>query len=249
MRQWRLALERRDAGSFATASFLDTETSAKPVELSISRQRIDGERVTEVTLFSEEAIDARTLFGDAEWLTQFGERVQIQGSLWCRQSKNDWSLDYAGTLEGLDLGRLVNDRFPHRLTGNATAEIHQLLIEGATIQQLTGRLNARDGEISRSLLSAAEQYLEMSAGGADFDVVGYDQLAAVVNLDARGLIIRGEAGSGAVLMAGETTLLAENDGEPKPSYRLIQTLANERSSRFFWTESCKPLLDLLPPPP
>ncbi|MEM8678523.1 MAG: hypothetical protein AAGF97_04115, partial [Planctomycetota bacterium] len=189
---WKLKLNRNSKGHFATASFVETGAGAKPINVSISRQPVDGERVTELNLLTDGLVEATTLFGDVAWLDQLGARPRLQGNLWIEQTTRGWSLDFAGTLQGLDLERLVSRRFPHQLSGEATAEIHQLLITHGTIQKLTGRLKGEVGHVSRSLLTAAEEFLDMRANAGGADRFRFDELHVLVNVDKQGLVLRGD---------------------------------------------------------
>ena len=249
---WRLKIERRPDGSFAEGAFTEQRDGAAPVEFFVSRQEQDSAWKTEVDLLTESSVKVDALLGDSAWTRALGDDVTFRGNVRVNWTAEGWSCDLAGTLDRLQLGRLLDARFPHRLVGTARATIRKLEVSRSTIRHLEGQLDCSSGQVSHSLLVAATEFLGMQLQQpVSSELVDFDQLAMLFAIDNSGMTIRGTCGdptSGTVLAANRQPLLSESPEQPQYTFSLIQALANERSSRIFWTEACKPLLNLLPPP-
>lgn len=248
---WMLELGRREDGAFATSTFVERAPQAQPVEIYISRQAHGDSWTTELDLLTKSRVALTTLFGEPAWLSALGPQVGLNGHLWVQQTDQDWSADFCGKIDGLELGRFVARFFPHEISGTINASIRQLLIKSGRISHLEGQLHGAGGQIGSSLLDACEQFLDMQLSGSPGELVSFDELGLTFRIDHRGAVLKGscEAGPGVILNSAAGPLLSEAAKQPTYGFNLIRALANEPSPLIFWTENCKPLLDLLPPPP
>lgn len=253
---WRFQIGRREGGSFATAAFRERKTEAQPIELFITRQIDRDTWTTELDLLTESPVGVTTLVGETALISGSYEQLTFHGHLWLQwTSQHEWSLDLAGKLDGMRLQHLVSGRFPHRLSGDATVMIRQLEITAGQMQQFEGELIGGAGEVSASLLQAASDYLDMRSGHSTAEesevLMNYSELGLLFRIDREGALLRGtcEGDQPGIILAGqEGPLLVESADQPQHTFNLIRALANERSIQIFWTETCKPILDLLPPP-
>ena len=70
----------------------------------------------------------------------------------------------AGRLGPLDLDALVTEQFPHQLSGRATLDLERAVIDRGQFAELCGTLRAAHGALSPSLLAAAQEHLQLTAG-------------------------------------------------------------------------------------
>jgi hypothetical protein len=126
------------------------------------------------------------------------------------------------------LGRLSAGRFPpHRLSGVAQVTVKQALLAEGRLQEFRGQVQARDGTVTRSLIESAARSLGLSSGlrPGDPKEFRYDQLAAELALDARGLQVRGLVdGRAAIVCDREGTILSGALYQPVPVPMLVQAL-------------------------
>ena len=188
-----------------TAAELDFRPSdAGPGEkaaIRVTRVRIlsppagEPDPVTEVVLDTGSTpLPCSLLAGSVEGLALVGPKSRFLGSVRAVQRSEGWSYRLQGRFSAVDLGRLFADRFPpHRLSGLAQVTVKQALLADGRLQEFRGEVHARDGTVTRTLIESAARSLGLTSGlrAGDPAQFRYDQLAAELALDARGLQVRG----------------------------------------------------------
>ena len=192
-------------------------------------------------------------------LGALGPRCRFRGYIWANQdpggsSTGAWSGEATGQFFNVDLGPLISDNFPHKLSGAADVTIQSARFTHSRLQEANGAVVAGPGVISRSLLEAAVKHLgfrSSSDPGLLADQVQYDQLSAALFLDSRGLLIEGRCTStqpGVVMIDRRLCLLSEPVNRPQPVTALIRTLAPESSLQVPATNQTDWLVSHLPMP-
>jgi hypothetical protein len=171
-------------------------------------------------------------------LGSLGSRSRFCGCIGAIQDPNEhaagnWSGEVTGQLLGIDLGQLVSDRFPHKLSGTADVTIKIAKFQHGRLNAATGSVVGGPGVIGRSLLQAAVKHMQFSTG-ADLDLlrdqVPYNRLALELFMDDRGLWIEGRcpsAQSGVIMTNERLCLLAAPAPQFQPATALIKTLVPE----------------------
>src|SRR5204863_5790812 len=106
------------------------------------------------------------------------------------------SAELRGTFFGVDLDSLVSEQFPQVLSGKATVKIEKTVIEEGRLLAAAGSAEVQTGgRISRSLLAAAAEHLQLQNGAPSSggDVVPYRRLAVGFRLDGSKLQFSGTA--------------------------------------------------------
>ncbi len=170
-------------------------------------------------------------------LKQLGERCRFRGRLWAKENADGWEGEVAGQLVEMDLGRLVTDHFPHRLTGLGEATIQTARFSRGRLESGSGFLKAGPGTIDRSLVDAAVNRLGLvpatdlpalspEAEQIKDDGIRYRQLGLFLSLDAQGMQLRGCCDAvepGTILSDGSHRLLGEPLQGSQPVTALVQT--------------------------
>ena len=164
-------------------------------------------------------------------------------------------------LRGVNLDRLISDIFPHRLTGNADVVVNNFVMENGRLVACAGEMSVRDGQISRSLIEAAERSLylhwKMVPGTETVpEPIPFRTLAFRFKFDRRGFELRGRDGSippGAILVS-DSVVLHESKYQPLPILGLVRMLVqtSDVSSSLELvpaTRETDALLRFLPIPP
>jgi hypothetical protein len=186
-------------------------------------------------------------------LRPLGPRCRFRGYIWANETPDGWEGEVTGQLMELDLGSLITDHFPHRLSGIGEATIQRARLRHGRLEEGSGILVAGPGTIDRSLLAAAVDRLGLVAGTGlsprplgegqgegtgmsprplgegrgEGERIRYEQLAMAITLDAQGLRLRGRcttAEPGTILSDGRSRLLGEPLQGPQPVSALVQTL-------------------------
>ena len=238
-------LDGTDPGASGTVAQLALSfpgtTSGGPAKVSLRRVR-PGPRakgqsppVTELSLDTGAAPLPCPLLA-AFWpeASRLGPRARFRGTIAATAGRGPWSAQVQGTLQDVDLQRLVADHIePHRLTGTADSiELTRLRLSGGVAQEVEATIDARKGTISRGLVEAAARHLRLTSGLVPSDPaeIPFDRLTALVTLDARGLSLRAlpESNQGAILSdRGGAILKADHSGPVHP-IALAEILPNTR---------------------
>ena len=166
-------------------------------------------------------------------LKSLGPHCRFHGLVWASETPDGWEGEVAGQLAELDLGSLISEHFPHRLSGVGRATIASSRFHRGRLEECCGVIAAEGGKISRSLLVAANERLGLVLGPAPIppgDRVPYEELAMSIVLDANGLRLRGlctTAEPGTILSDGRNRLLGEPPRGSQPVAALVQALVPE----------------------
>lgn len=143
------------------------------------------------------------LAGSVEGLALLGPRSRFLGSVQAVQRPEGWSYRVQGRFSAVDLERVFADRFPpHRLSGLAQVTVKHAALAGGRLEEFRGQVHARDGSVTRSLIESAARSFGLTSGLRPSDPAefSYDQLAAELALDARGLQVWGLADDRAAIV-------------------------------------------------
>jgi len=197
-------------------------------------------------------------------LGDLGTRADFIGWIGARHSADGWEIRSRGRIEHLDLDRIVGDHFPHKLSGDASILLTDLVIKNDRLDYIQGQLVAGPGLISRSLLVSASR--EMNLPSPDRIVlldqtVPYQKLSAYWTIDGEQLTIlpgisveppavlaETVGQSMAVITDAEGTLLT-GPPAPQPIVSLIRALVPENRHQVPATEATDWLIRHLPLPP
>jgi hypothetical protein len=204
------------------------------------------------------ALPCRLLATGIESMRPFGPQARFCGCFWAHQTcdtagSDDWEGELFGQLSDVDLGSLVEERFPHRLSGMAQIEIQPAHFSHGRLEDGTCELRAGPGDISRSLLDAAADRLglirspQVSLAG---DLVPYEQLSLGASIDGYGLRLQGRCPSAAILLGRQGPLLtSEPVARPRPVVALLQMLVPASEVQVPATRQTDWLMRHLPIPP
>ena len=161
---------------------------------------------------------------------QLGERSRFCGYFWANETPDGWAGEIKGRVSDVDLESLVGDRFAHRLSGPAQLSLDSVRFRQGRIETAEGEIAAGPGTVSRSLIEAAVQRLEMATAleaSPSPSAVRYEQLSARFRLTSRGLQIAGglQAGDVRVVMVDRQSVLLTEPAQAQPIAALVQALA------------------------
>jgi hypothetical protein len=197
-------------------------------------------------------------------LEPLGPDARFRGHVWFNEAAGGptgaWEGEVTGQLTQVDLGRLVSDRFPHKLSGTAEVSIHKARFHRSRLEEAHCSLSAGPGVISRSLVEAAAAKLALAKGEmATTDLLlPYHQLSFAAEIDAGGLKIQGICSGdepATILCDARGPLLSDSPTQPsQPVVALLQTLvpASEvqvpATRQTDWLMQHLPLPRVVPPP-
>jgi len=195
-------------------------------------------------------------------LKPLGPRCRFRGYIWANETPDGWDGEVTGQLVGLDLGSLITDHFPHRISGIGEATIQRARFSHGRLEEGSGLVAAGPGTIDRPLLAAAvgrlglvaaSELLPSTSGESrhEGDRLSYDQLAFSFAIDAQGLRLHGRcttAEPGTILSDGRGPMLSESPQEPQPVCALVQTLVPQSAVQVPASRQTDWLLRHLPVP-
>jgi hypothetical protein len=201
-------------------------------------------------------------------LKPLGPRCRFRGYIWANETPDGWDGEVTGQLVGLDLGSLITDHFPHRISGIGEATIQRARFSHGRLEEGSGILAVGPGMIDRSLLAAAVNRLGLvvasdllpltpAEGRDEGGRLSYDQLALSFTLDAQGLRLHGRCNTaepGTILSGARGPMLGESPQEPQPVVALVQTLVPQSavqvpaSHQTDWLLRHLPMPDVVPLP-
>jgi hypothetical protein len=187
-------------------------------------------------------------------LKPLGGRCRFRGIIWANETADGWQGEVTGQLVDLDLGGLVSDHFPHKLSGAGEVTIESARFRHGRLEQGSALVVAGPGRIDRSLLAAAVDRLGLSPPAEplpDGDLVEYKQLAFSATLDAQGLTLHGRcdaAEQGVILSDGRRRLLGQSQQQPLPVVALVRTLVPQNAVQVPASRQTDWLLHHLPVP-
>jgi hypothetical protein len=188
------------------------------------------------------------LLGDS---IDLGPQATLSGSgnfIW---SEKQLRGELSGEIAGIDLARVVSEKFPHSLTGQATLTLKRAMFENGRLTSARGTLVVEGGRISRSLLTAAEEHLELRAElpPEEIDSVAYQRLALGFELTGEQLRLTGIVGDAGVLMTQAAgALLSVPENHQAPAVALVRMLVPDSQVQVPATKQTAALLRWLPIP-
>ena len=141
-------------------------------------------------------------------LERLGPEAEFTGEVtWLLTDQG--SAELRGTFFGVDLDSLVSEQFPQVLSGKATVKIEKAVIREGRLLAAAGSAEVHSGgRISRSLLGAAVEHLQLQSGAvtSGSEVLPYRRLAVGFRLDGAKLQLSGtaDAGTPGVLITSRT---------------------------------------------
>ena len=208
----------------------------EPIRIRIARNR---QTMPPTTAFELDtgggAVPCSVLAAGLPILEPLGSRSRFRGYIWANQTSDDrtsgrWNGEVTGQLLDVDLGNLVTDRFPHKLSGTGQVTIQSARFRRGRLEDASGTLAAGPGVISRSLMDAAVGRLYLIQGDepqASGELVPYEQLALAFAIDSQGLRLQGRCSAGgtdAILVDRRSRLLGAPLLQPQPVVALLQAL-------------------------
>lgn len=197
----------------------------------------------------------------AWWLDELdvvGSAASFRGQLWAVQSDAQWEIELSGELRGVDLDRMVTQRYPHRLHGLADVALERARWKNGRMMAAAGTIEARSGTASRSLILAASDGLRWRVRrslreGEPTDLIPFQRLSLGFALDEAGLLTEGRCGGsldGILAQDDLGPLLAhpESGAEQVPVANLIRTLAPSHELGVPANRQAQALWQVLPAP-
>ena len=189
-------------------------------------------------------------------LKPLGPRCRFRGYIWASETPDGWQGEVTGQLVDLDLGRLVSDHFPHRLSGMGEATIQSARFRHGRLEEGNAIVVAGPGTIDHSLIDAAVEHLGLVIGNeppTDDESIPYDELAFLATLDAEGLRLSGRSAAsapGVILSRGRRCLIGQSpqQNKPSPAVALVRTLVPQNAVQVPASRQTDWLLRHLPVP-
>ncbi len=184
-------------------------------------------------------------------LGQLGDACVFQGAAWSQQSPDGWEAGLEGVFRQVDLEQLVTRQFPHRLSGAAVLTLSKCRVHRGRLTEAAGHLCCEAGQISQSLLDAAERSLALQqhARPGVGDPRPYRQLAVGFSLTAAGLVLSGPLPDASTLVAdSHGPLLSLRDARPRSPLSLVHLLVPRMDLQVPATRETAALVRTLPLP-
>ena len=251
-------LETLRDGTRAEVEFqLAGARTSEPIRILIDRNRQVSPPATSFHLDTGTvALPYNVLAMATGQLGPLGPRCRFRGHIWADETPEGWQGEMVGRLLELDLGGLVSDHFPYKLSGIGEVTIQSARFRGSRLEEGSATVTAGPGTVDRALLAAAVDRLGLAPGSEPDDPgerIRYEQLAFFVTLDAQGLQIRGRCDEqGTILRDGRNRILGETS-QPQPVAALVQTLAPQSavqvpaSRQTDWLLRHLPVPEVVPP--
>ncbi|MGA2034738.1 MAG: hypothetical protein ABSG68_21020 [Thermoguttaceae bacterium] len=185
---------------------------------------------------------------------QLGATSRFRGTLLLTQGSGGWDGEACGQLSGVDLGGLVSENFPHRLSGTANIILQRAILRRGRLEAAVGSLAAGPGVIGRSLVEAAARQLHLARGlqpPEPRELLPYTQLALMFWINSEGLTLKGACGDPSarmILVNDQQPLLGDAPAQPQPIAALIRTLVLDSAIQLPATRQTDWLARSLPMP-
>lgn len=208
------------------------EELAPESQLTVTRQRTAKTPASEIHFVTGGAPLPCSLAASlVPGVSGMGKLCAFDGEISVIQNPLGWAADIKGQLIDVDLDGLVRGRFQHRLSGTAQVRLDGARARDGRLQSASGHLIAGPGMISRSLIHAAQSNLYLNAATAAVtgsgNVLPYEQLSLAFEVDATGLVVRGDAAQepGAILVGQNgVVLMSQGTVNRHPALDLLRTL-------------------------
>ena len=271
------SLETLPAGTDAQVRFrLAGADTPEPIRIRVVRNRQLSPPASGFELYTGGGeLPCNVLAMGLGELKPLGARCRFRGYLWANETPQGWEGEITGQMARLDLGGLVSDHFPHRLSGSGELVIQSARFRRGRLEEASGTLAVGPGMIDRSLIEAAADRLGLTPGKGDSPIFGptlrvqarksgqsperpnaaeriaYEQLAFSLTLDAAGVKLQGRCTTGepgTILADRNGRLLGEAVEQPKPIAALVQTLVPQSAVQVPASRQTDWLLRHLPVP-
>lgn len=183
-----------------------------------------------------------------------GANSRFSGYVWANQNLGGWQGEMVGEWSNLDLGELLGDTSPHKLTGPAQVYLQCVRFRDGRMEEAAGTISAGPGVVSRSLINSAVERLALTRGAepnTPGEFVPYEQLSTAFLLNSKGLQLQGRCsgvGPGSILIDRYCRLLGDPVMQPKPVSALLQMLVSTGDQQVPASRQSERLLRLLPLP-
>ena len=243
--------ETTAAGPALAVQFTLLPDEQSPIELRVTRTAQQTPPVTKVEWDCSPPLPCALASSFIPELELAGHRATIAGTGRLLWQEGEWSGELAGQVRGIDLSRLIGERFGHILTGQGNLTLQQATLESGRLASARGTLTASGGRISRSLLAAAQEHLALDAElpPEEEESTSYRKLALRFELTDQGLRLMGADDSqpGMVTtVAGP--LLSARPNHHVPAVALVRALVPESQVQVPATKQTAALLRWLPLP-
>lgn len=185
-------------------------------------------------------------------VSALGPGAMLMGSGRLTLQDDKLSGSFSGELSGIDLTSLVSQRFEHVLSGEGTLKLDTATMEAGRLSHANGTLVvAGGGRISRSLLTAAAEHLQLRASLPEkiMDSVAYRRLSLGFEMTEEHLRLTGVADAtraGVVMTAADGPLLSAPKNHRAPAVALARTLVPDGRVQVPASRQTAALLRLLP---
>lgn len=251
LEQVQISVDPDRDGSSATLRF-QLAGAAQPVVVQLRRLR--GPTAAQELRVDASASEIPCWLLVPLWpeLARLGPEARYRGTLTARLQEGSSRAELQGEFAGVALASLLSEYAGERLSGAATLRFDRLALRQGRLHQAAGRLEARDGRVSPSLLAACQRHLHCGAAQELTRLDGplaYRQLAVAFSLDENGLTLSGLCGqphSGAMMVDPYTLLLAEPRSARQPVANLVRALCGESPAHLPATAEAQRLARVLP---
>jgi hypothetical protein len=238
--------------------------SPNPAKFQATRDRSASPPVTRWELHTGGADVPCVLLADhVPWLAHLGDAAVFNGSLWYEEDEGGWRGEASGRFKRVDLQRLVSDRFPQLLSGEANVTLNRAEFIAGRLRLASGVVEAGPGTIGRNLLGAAFEHLGLQyspqlPAAVTSDAARYAQLKLGFTIDDAGLQINGACDSEGTVLSLESEPQARVLDQPRqllPVVSLVRVLAPASELQVPASREADallrvfPLAALKPPPP
>jgi hypothetical protein len=228
----------------ATPAHLEMLRRRQPANLSTAWELSTGPASLPCSLFARYFAPLRGL----------GTDCRFQGMVSAEQSASGWTGHLSGMFDKVNLERMV-EPFPHKVRGAGSISIGELTFRDDRISQATGRLDAKDGIISQSLIAEFSRAFALDAASRAAapgrDLLEYSRLSVGFQLENGGLRILGlcDGDTPGVLLADlQGPLVIETQSAAVPAMALAQALSPDSGLQVPATAETDLLLRSLPLP-
>jgi hypothetical protein len=243
--------EATSAGPALTLHFALPADEQSPIEVRITRNQQLTPPATQIEWNCPAPLPVSLAAGFAPDLAGLGQQATVSGSgglLWESGSVRG---KLTGEIRGIDLSRLIGERFPHLLTGQANLKLDEAALDGGRLTSVRGTLVTSGGRISRSLVAAAAEHLALDAEmpPEEEESARYRKLALRFELTDQALHLAGIDDSQPALVTTDAgPLLSAPQEHQVPAVALVRMLVPDSQVQVPATKQTAALLRIIPLP-
>ncbi len=248
--EWRMECSAENNRRQARISFRSghqADASTRSTQITIVRDAGRDVPVTQIAIHAPDAdINGCLLSGPSSCLSQMGDQVRFRGEAWVDIASNVWRGEIAGQVTGIQMQRILDDRFPYGLAGTAEFDIQQAVFENNRLQVLAGACRMQKGTISLGLIQSmrrmglqSDKSLQARSEPGTTKV-SFDELAAWISVSADGVSIRGACNrpeDGSVIIAQSAPIVRDDgSGERRSNFTIISAPLDRDDQEVLFTE-------------